>query len=410
MKLTSVTCPSCGSPVRIEPDQTVAECPFCGQQLHVDDGTRHMGPQGADGGSKEAGDPFERGWTQAQMGASEDSSDTDGRVVSVGTAKPKTVTMRGIVVVLVCIAVCAGLWLGLPHLFVRLRLPGSSVVSPVTMDVVSKMESSFTHVGYVESDEVEWEYHITEDGFLAKGGEVLDDDEGKYCLGANLGSGAYTCLITNLTGEGTSEFDVIRWNDAHDDCVTVGTLHLEPHEQVRAEFQNDRDELCVTYAPGLDLGITDVFIDDEDLDEDYDDEDYEDDIEDYEEDSNEEPGTITMMLDKVEDPSDSFADLNGVECWIAGKQYKEFKYTMQNYLLMDFPVMEMPELRNIPTDKGWKISATKTEESGEHGSRKYSIVVTGPSETPPKSVSREYVFTFAKNADSDAGIPESTER
>lgn len=435
MKLMSIACPSCGSPVRIEPDQPLTECPFCGQQLYVDDGTRHVEHQVTYDGSEDAGYMFEKGRMQAQRDAkwlegfrngdaSDAPSDTkssrgpDGTVTPAGAAKSKTVTMRGIVVVIVCIVACAALLRGLPRLFSRLRLPGASVASPVVTDVDSKMESSFTHVGYVDPDAAEWDYDITEDDFIEEDGEVLDEDESEYYVGATAGSGAYTCLITNLTGEATPEFEVIRWNDAHDDCVRVGTLHLEPHEQVQAEFPDDSEELCVTYASGVHLGIKDVFMDGapvaEDSDDDWDEDYEEDDSEGYEEndgeDYDEESSAVTTMLDEVETPSDSFADLDGIECWIAGKQYKEFKYTMQNYLLMDFPVMEMPELRNIPIDKGWKISATKTEESEEHGSRKYSIVVTGPSRTPPKSVSREYVFTFAKNADSDAGIPESTER
>ncbi len=64
MKVTSLNCPNCNSPLDIAPGQEIAECPCCGSTIGVDDGALKIEASLSD--QEEAGYQFEKGRQRAQ--------------------------------------------------------------------------------------------------------------------------------------------------------------------------------------------------------------------------------------------------------------------------------------------------------------------------------------------------------
>lgn len=65
MRLVDVNCPSCGAQLRINSEDRVAECPYCGHRFLIDDEVQHIQYDNAE----QAGYEFEKGRQKAQREA-----------------------------------------------------------------------------------------------------------------------------------------------------------------------------------------------------------------------------------------------------------------------------------------------------------------------------------------------------
>lgn len=64
MKVTSMNCPNCNSPLQVKEGQKTTTCEYCGSHLGIDDGTLKLDVSLTNG--EEAGYQFEKGRQRAQ--------------------------------------------------------------------------------------------------------------------------------------------------------------------------------------------------------------------------------------------------------------------------------------------------------------------------------------------------------
>lgn len=123
MQLVLLACPSCGGRLTVKPDDKVIECPYCKQQVVIDDKMTHVTHHIAQDDMEEAGYRFERGRQQAQKDVrwlrkfekdpneennDADTSQTDDSELPSHSKRASRLPVLAIVLVSVCILAIAG--------------------------------------------------------------------------------------------------------------------------------------------------------------------------------------------------------------------------------------------------------------------------------------------------------------